>query len=201
MVTREFVINLPSWENLDDVIETARSWPRGENELLHTRLTTVPSKMVKPPSIKECKQHIECRLHDMIELEAGMSFIIGDIVDIVVDEELCEMGREERIRTIDPPVYLGDDRRRFFYFGNIGDTRMIELKLAVQNQGKQVKTRIPWEETALKALSKVPSSMLEMVVELVEDEAQKSGASQVSYEFYKSIEEQYAPKDMQDKFD
>lgn len=38
--------------------------------------------------------------------------------------------------------------------------------------------------------------MRETVIELVEDEARKNGYDKVTYELYKKIEEEYAPKDI-----
>lgn len=199
--TKEFVINLPSWDLMDEVMKTAKAFPRGEDELAHTSLTKVPSKKVKPPSIKECSQHIECRLENMIELEAGMAFVIGNIVDIVVDEELIKMGRGERIRAVNPPIYLGDEKRKYFYFGNVGEKRMIELQQPDRVKNPTVATKMLWDEAALKLIAKIPPSMAEMVIEMVEDEAQKKGLTEVSYDFYKDMEEQYAPKDVQERFD
>ena len=158
--TKEFVINLPSGELMDEVLETAKSYPKGENELLHTNLTTVPSKKVKPPSIKECSQHIECRLDSLIELEAGMAFVVGNIVDIVVDEELIGLKRDERIRAINPPIYLGDERRKYFYFGTIGEMRMMELKQPSQIKKSRDLITMPWDEKALKLIAKLPISIV-----------------------------------------
>ena len=199
--TEEFVINLPSWELMDDVMKTAIAFPKGENELLHTNLTSIPSKKVKPPSIKECSQHIECRLDTIVELEAGMAFVVGNIVDIVVDEELITVKRDERIRAINPPIYLGDERRKYFYFGTIGEVKMMELKQPAKTKNSRDIATMPWDEEALKLIAKLPGSIVEMVMEMVEDEAKKNGLTKITYEFYKNMEEQYAPKDVQERFD
>jgi flavin reductase (DIM6/NTAB) family NADH-FMN oxidoreductase RutF len=41
--TKEFVVNCPPAEYLDDMMETARFYPEGVNELEHTRFTGVPT--------------------------------------------------------------------------------------------------------------------------------------------------------------
>lgn len=195
--TGEFVVNFPSSKYLQDIMETAQFMPKEENELEHTQFTTVPSKKVKPPSIKECSQHLECRFHDIIELDFGQTFVIGDIVDIVVDEEMIAMNRHDRIQFVDPPIYLGDERRRNFYFGKIGEIEQFTFKLPEErDRRKKVRTKLPWEEAALEQLSKIPVFVRETVIELVEDEAQKNGYDKVTYELYKKIEEEYAPKDI-----
>ena len=44
MKTGEFVINCCTADHLDDMMETARFWPEGVNELEHTGFTPIPSK-------------------------------------------------------------------------------------------------------------------------------------------------------------
>jgi flavin reductase (DIM6/NTAB) family NADH-FMN oxidoreductase RutF len=201
MATGEYVINYPSWKNIDDVMETARFWPKGHEELSGTRLTPVPSQSVRPPSIAECRQHIECRLNEVIKIDAIQSFILGDIVDIVVDEELAGMGRQERIKALDVPVYLGDERRRFFYFGRISESTMTELKRPDSSVQERFTHTLPWEAGARDALSAVPLFMRGAVAEIIEEEARARGCAEVSHALYREIEEMYAPADMQEKFD
>ncbi|MDE0680439.1 MAG: flavin reductase family protein [Gammaproteobacteria bacterium] len=57
--TGEFVINCPKYDTLDDMMETARFYPEGANELDYTGYTMIPSRKVKPPSIAECPQIME----------------------------------------------------------------------------------------------------------------------------------------------
>jgi len=72
VATGEFVVNFPSAEFLDDIMETSRFYPEGLNELSNTRFTEVPSQEVSPPSLKECAQHIECRLHKFYGFDEGI---------------------------------------------------------------------------------------------------------------------------------
>jgi flavin reductase (DIM6/NTAB) family NADH-FMN oxidoreductase RutF len=195
--TGEFVVNFPSSKYLQDVMKTAQFMPKEENELKYTQFTTVPSKKVKPPSIKECSQHLECRLHDIIELDFGQTHVIGDIVEIVVDKALIDMKRHDRIKAVDPPVYLGDERRRYFYFGKIGEIEQLEFQLPEKrDRRKKIRTNMPWEKAALTELSKTPIAVMEMVIELIEDETRKNGDDKVTYKFYKKLEEEYLPKDI-----
>jgi len=195
--TKEFVVNFPSSSYLQDVMQTAQFMPKEENELEHTQFTTVASKKVKPPSIKECSQHLECRLYDIIELDYGQVHLIGDIVEIVVDKGLIGMNRHDRIRATDPPVYLGDERRRYFYFGKLGEIEQIEHQLPEKgDRRKKIRTNMPWEEAALAKLSQIPLAISEMVIELIEGEARKHGDTTVTYEFYKNLEKEYLPDDI-----
>lgn len=195
--TEEFVVNFPSSNYLQDVMQTAQFMPKEENELEHTQFTTVASKRVKPPSIKECSQHLECRLHDVIELDYGQVHLIGNIVEIVVDKVLLEMKRHDRIKAVDPPVYLGDVRRRQFYFGKMGKIEQLEFQLPEKrDRRKTIRTNMSWEEAALTKLSQLPLAISEMVIELLEGEARKNGDTTVTYELYKILEKEYLPDDI-----
>jgi len=197
VATGEFVVNFPSSSYLQDVMTTAQFMPKEEEELAHTRFTTVPSKRVKPPSVKECSQHLECRLHDVIELDYGQAHLIGDIVEIVVDKALVEMNRRDRIKAVDPPVYLGDEQRRHFYFGTLGKIEQLEFRIPEKrDRRKKIRTNMPWEDAALNKLSQMPVSITELVIELIEGEARKNGNTTVTYEFYKNLEKEYLPDDI-----
>ncbi len=148
IATEEFVLNFPSSSYLQDVMTTAQFMPKEENELEHTQFTTVPSKRVSPPSIRECSQHLECRLHNVMELDYGQVLVIGDIVEIVVDKSLIEMKRLDRIKAVDPPVYLGDEQRKHFYFSTMGKIEQLEFqhsrekRQTQKNQNKHALGRI-----------------------------------------------------------
>lgn len=146
----EYVINFPSSSFLKDVMTTAQFMPKEENELEHTQFTTIPSKRVSPPSIKECSQHLECRLHEVMELEYGQVLVIGTIVEIVVDKSLIALKRHDRIKAVDQPVYLGDEQRKHFYFGTID--KIVQCTFQVpekKDRRKSIRTYMPGEESAL----------------------------------------------------
>jgi flavin reductase (DIM6/NTAB) family NADH-FMN oxidoreductase RutF len=113
--TGEFVIKFSLWEHLHDIMQTARFWPAGVDELQFTGFDAEPSNTVKPPSLRQCRQHIECRLNKVLEVDEIQSFVLGDILDIVVDEELIPLGRGKRIGSIDLPVYMGDEKKCYYY--------------------------------------------------------------------------------------
>lgn len=201
--TSEFVVNFPPADFLDDVMETCRFYPKGVNELDHTRFTPIASQKVAPPSIKECGQIIECKLHKQYELDKIQGHVIGDIVAIVVDEELIELGREERFRKLNLPIGLGDEKRKYFYYGLIDKVEMHELKPSPKEGLKEgeIKTGMPWDEKALKALSNIPSAIREMVVEMSEDIVKKEGADRVTYDRYMKLVKEYAPDDVLERFE
>ena len=200
--TGEFVVNFPPADFLKDVMETCRFYPKGVNELEHTLFTPIPSQKVKPPSIKECGQIIECTLDKQYLLDKTQGHVIGNVVALVFDEELIELGREERFRRLNLPIGLGDEKRKYFYYGLIDKVEMHELKPPPKEEsaGDEIKTGMPWDEKALKALQQIPSAIREMIVEMAEDIVKKEGADRVTYERYMKLVEEYAPEDVLERF-
>ena len=117
--TGEFVINSPTAEQLNAIMETACFYPEGVNELEHTDYTIRQANAVRPPLIVECRQHIECRLSDIVRPSKYQANFIADILEVTVDEELCNLSRLERIRDLNVPIYLGIDDGQNHIFGNV----------------------------------------------------------------------------------
>jgi flavin reductase (DIM6/NTAB) family NADH-FMN oxidoreductase RutF len=199
VVTGEFVVNLPSAEFLDDIMETSRFYAEGVNELEHTRFTTIPSQVVSPPSLKECGQHIECRLHKNYEIDQTQAKVIADIVAIVVDEELELLDRGARIKRLNLPIYMGDEKRKYFYYDQVNAAQMLELQPPPKEEG--YKTKLLWEDKALQALQKIPSSVRSMVVEMAEEIVQKEGTHTMTHERFMQMVREYAPKDVLERFE
>ena len=199
----EFVVNFPPADFIEDVMETCRFYPEGVNELDHTRFTPIPSQKVSPPSIKECGQIIECTLDKHYELDKTQTHVIGNVVALVFDEELIELGRVERFRQLNLPISIGDEKRKYFYYGHVDKIERHELKPPPKDDkaAENIKTGIPWDEEALKALLDVPSAIREMVVEMSEDIVTQEGSDRMTYKRYMKIVEEYAPKDVQEHFE
>jgi flavin reductase (DIM6/NTAB) family NADH-FMN oxidoreductase RutF len=203
LATGEFVVNFPPADFLKDVMETCRFYPEGVNELDQTRFTPIPSQKVSPPSIKECGQIIECTLDKTYAIDKTQSHVIGNVVALVFDEELIELGREERFRQLNLPISIGDEKRKYFFYGKVDKIEMHELNPPPKEDKAQakIKTGIPWDEKAIKALLDVPSAIREMVVEMSEDLVKQEGGEKMTYERYMKIVEEYAPKDVQEHFE
>jgi len=180
--TREFVINCPSADFLEDVMETARFYPEGVNELEHTRFTPIPSRKVKPPSLQQCPQIAECTVDEIIKLEKSSGIVIGNIEAIVVDEELESMGREERIRKMNLPIGLGDHERVEYYYGIMDNLVHYTLKDTPQSYAATVdiKTELAWDDDAMADLMKVPPFVRKMVTAQVVKHARSKGADRVN---------------------
>ncbi len=202
VATGEFVINFPSADFLEDIMETCRFYPEGENELEHTRFTAIPSHTVKPPSIKECGQILECTLDRCYELDKTQGHVIGNVAAIVVDEDLITLGREERFRRLNLPISLGDEKRTYFYFGRINQIERYELKPppGENDVQEEINTGMPWDEKALASLLHVPKDIRTMIVEMSEDIVRREGADRMTYERYMKLMEEYAPPETMERF-
>src|SRR5690606_11359523 len=155
--TKEFVVNCPSADYLDDMMETARFYPEGVNELEHTRFTMIESRHVRAPSIAECPQIAECDADEIIPLPKSTGIVIAKIKALVFDEELVDLAREERIRRMNLPIGLGDEDRMTYFHTTIGTLTKHELGETPDGfKGGEVQLGMPWEAEALQSLMEVP---------------------------------------------
>jgi flavin reductase (DIM6/NTAB) family NADH-FMN oxidoreductase RutF len=202
LATREFVVNCPSADYLDDMMETARFWPAGVNELEHTRFTAIPSLTVKPPSIEECPQIAECTVDQVIRLDKSSGIIIGKIQALVFDEELIDMDREERIRAMNLPVGLGDQNRRYYYHCYTDNFVMHELEEPPDGfKGGEVRTTIPWDDDAMVELMRIPAAVRKMVTENTEQWVQTKGSDRVTLALFQELAREFGmDEELLDRF-
>jgi flavin reductase (DIM6/NTAB) family NADH-FMN oxidoreductase RutF len=88
--TGEFVVNMPGMEILDQTFITAAPYPRGVNEIEEAGLTAIPSSKVRPPRVKECKAHAECKKVWHKSLGDGAIIFVGRVVALSVDEDVID---------------------------------------------------------------------------------------------------------------
>jgi len=84
--TKEFVINIPTMELVEETLFCGRKSGRDSDKFKETGLTPSPAKTVKPPIIKECVAHIECTLYEQIA-EGDHTLFIGEIKAAYVNED------------------------------------------------------------------------------------------------------------------
>jgi len=76
---REFVVNVPTIEMLDEVWTCGSVSGREADKFKLTGLTAVPSVKVKPPRIKECPVQLECAVEWMGEF-GDHWLVVGKVV-------------------------------------------------------------------------------------------------------------------------
>jgi flavin reductase (DIM6/NTAB) family NADH-FMN oxidoreductase RutF len=84
--TGQFVVNLVSEENAEQMNITAIEFDYGVDELAQAGLTPLPSVRVKPPRIAESPVSMECELMQIVDLgETGL--VIGRVVAMHIRDE------------------------------------------------------------------------------------------------------------------
>ena len=124
-------MNYPRADQIREINETARLYPKGVNELDHTDYTTIPAKLVRPPRIVECYQHIECRVKEIIRPSQTKLNFIAEVLDLSLDKGLYELSRVKRAKKVDPPIFLGVDEQQYFVFGKISKIDSVHVDLKV----------------------------------------------------------------------
>ena len=66
--TGEFVCNLVTWDLRHAMNDTSAPAPRGVNEMQAAGIEHIPSRLVKPPRVAASPAHLECKLHQFLEL-------------------------------------------------------------------------------------------------------------------------------------
>lgn len=199
--TGEFVINCPKYDTLDDMMETGRFYPGGANELDYTRYTMIPSRKVKPPSIAECPQIIECTVDQIYELDRTQGHVIGSMKAIVMDKGLAALPRAERLPAMNLPVGLGDEKRKYYFHTSthdvlqhtLGDAPEIEVEPVAHEAGNDdVETEtMEWDAQALKMLDGVPRTLQKMVRGQVEGALRDRGENAVTGRLFEGLAREF----------
>ena len=189
--TGEFVINCPSADYIEDMMETARFFPAGVNELEHTRFTMIPSRKVKPPSILETPQIAECTLEETYELPRSNGIVIAKIETIVMDKGLKDLDRGERIKAMNLPIGLGDDSRRYYYHSLNYDAVMHELEDPPDAyRAADAATSMEWDTDALQSLMQIPPGVRKLVTDQTENFAREKGDERVPMKRFTELAEE-----------
>lgn len=101
---RELVINIPGEELLEQTYFVGSVTGKNINKFKESGLTPMPAKVVKPPLIKECAGHLECRVVDIFKMQTN-DLLICEVLRAVADADLFD-GKwiPERFHTLH---YLG----------------------------------------------------------------------------------------------
>ena len=97
--TKEFVINVVTYDLLEPMNLTSGEYPRGVNEFEVAKLTPVPSQRVRPPRVGESPVSFECKLYQILDFSTaptGGSLVIGEIVSIHIADAHLKDGRIDR---------------------------------------------------------------------------------------------------------
>jgi flavin reductase (DIM6/NTAB) family NADH-FMN oxidoreductase RutF len=84
----EFVVNLVSDDNLEQMNLPAIEFGPDVDEFAVAGLTAVPSALVKPPRIGESKVAFECRLMQTVKLGEMRSLVLGEVLLMHIQDGL-----------------------------------------------------------------------------------------------------------------
>ncbi len=110
--TGEFVCNLVTWELRSQMNDTATSAPNEIDEMQAVGIASLPSRLVKPPRVAASPAHLECKLHQLVELPRDPAtgernvMVLGLVVGIHIDDNFVVGGRFDTTRA-QPLARLG----------------------------------------------------------------------------------------------
>lgn len=111
--TKEFVVNLATWDLRDPMNMSSAPAPHDVDEFEIAGLTPEPSELVAPPRIKESPVHLECRYTQTVELltkkeDQRNTAVFGEVVGIHIDDDIIVDGlvSYERMKPIGRLGYM-----------------------------------------------------------------------------------------------
>ena len=110
--TGEFVYNMATWAQRDQMNQTALIVEHNFDEMAATGLDPLPSRLVRPPRVKGSPVHFECRLHQIVTLpghkpSSEHHVVIGRVLAVHIDDAaLTDDGRIDVLK-IRPIARLG----------------------------------------------------------------------------------------------
>ena len=97
--TREFVVNIVTYELCEAMNLTSGEYDASVDEFELAKLTPEPSKIVRPPRVAESPASFECKLHQILDFSPAPtsgSLVIGEIVSIHINDEHIKDRRLDR---------------------------------------------------------------------------------------------------------
>jgi flavin reductase (DIM6/NTAB) family NADH-FMN oxidoreductase RutF len=108
--TKEVVINIVSFEMVQQMSLSSTEYKKGVNEFKKAGFTELASTVVKPPRVGESPVQFECKVNDVVALgtEGGAgNLIICEVVQMHIDESILdEVGRIDPVK-IDTVARMG----------------------------------------------------------------------------------------------
>ena len=108
----EFMVCIPSESLVSETDFFGIASGRHLDKFAETGLTPVPSDVIDAPSIEECPVALACRARNLMHI-GSHTLIIGEILQVLADEEVCEADGMPSLATIRPLLY--DAHRKMYY--------------------------------------------------------------------------------------
>lgn len=95
---QQFVIHIVDEDQVEQANRTAARLPKEQSELALTHFTSVESKIIAVPGLKESKVRMECQLEQAILLSGNTDLIIGKVVQFHIDDDIYQDGKIDPIK-------------------------------------------------------------------------------------------------------
>ncbi len=103
MATKEIVINVVSFNVVEQMSLSSTAYAKGVNEFVKAGLTAIDSEMVKPPRVRESIAAFECKVKEVIHLGedagAGNLIVCEILLAHIQDEVLGDDGKPDPYKT------------------------------------------------------------------------------------------------------
>jgi flavin reductase (DIM6/NTAB) family NADH-FMN oxidoreductase RutF len=115
--TKEFVVNIPGYKDLESIMRVSRAYPEGTDEIAASGLRPEASLLVKPPTIVEYPACVECRF-EWAKPEGTHALVAGEMICGKCDDSYLDpVGRFDQVKAgvlhivrYPDPVYIMADR-------------------------------------------------------------------------------------------
>lgn len=110
--TREVVINVVSYDMVEQTSLSSTEYATGVNEFVKSGFTPIDSEVVKPARVKESPVQLECKVNDIVELgtEGGAgNLIICEVVRMHINDDVLDENGKINQHKIDLVARLGGD--------------------------------------------------------------------------------------------
>ena len=98
----EFTWSMATYPLRHQMNATSAPLPRGASEFHHAGLETAPSRLVKPPRVAASPAALECKVTQVVRLQAidgslGGTLVLGQVIGIHVDQRFVKNGRLDAV--------------------------------------------------------------------------------------------------------
>lgn len=102
--TREFVVNLATFDLREAVNDSSAPLPRGSSEFDHVGVTPVASRLVRAPRVAEAAAALECRVVEIVDPKGldgrsiGNHVVFGEVVGVHMRDDCVIDDRFDMVR-------------------------------------------------------------------------------------------------------
>mgnify|MGYP000313861739 CR=1 FL=1 len=112
LINKAFTVNIPSKKYIKETDYVGTVSGKEVDKFKKTGLTPVKHKLINAPYIQEFPINLICQLYKIIEIGLHTQFI-GEILDVLIDEEILDQGNKPILDKIQPFCY--DSATRSYY--------------------------------------------------------------------------------------